>query len=132
MFNNDKFKYSIIEGIDHTFEEQGNQFGAVRRIQWGDSDKNYLEIRKWRNTPEGGEQAAKGYTFMTDDGPSELTKVLLDMGYCNTKEVLDIISQREDFRKSLNSCLGQDDEFYDESAGNLEDDFYNPHELIGG
>ena len=35
----ENFKYSIIENIDYTFEEKGNQFGAVRNIQWGDSDK---------------------------------------------------------------------------------------------
>lgn len=131
-FGSEPFKYSICENIDYTFEEQGNQFGAVRKIQWGNNDKSYLEVRKWRNTPDGKEQAAKGYTFMTEDGPSELTKVLLDMGYGNTKQVLDIISKREDFRKSLNSCLGEDDEFFDKNEGTLEDDYYDPSELIGG
>ena len=97
-----EFKYSIVENIDYTFEEKGNQFGAVRKVQWGDSDKNYLEVRKWRNSPDGSEQATKGYTFMTEEGPSELAKVLLTLGYGNTREVIDIVKEREDFRKSLN------------------------------
>lgn len=125
------FKYSIIENIDYTFEEKGNQFGAVRKVQWGDSDKSYLDIRKWRNAPDGTEQAAKGYTFMTEEGPSELTKVLLNLGFGNTREVIGIIKNREDFRKSLNSELGPNDEMYDESVGTLEDDFYDPKSLLG-
>lgn len=125
------FKYSIIENIDYTFEEKGNQFGAVRKVQWGDSDKSYLDIRKWRNAPDGTEQAAKGYTFMTEEGPSELTKVLLNLGFGNTREVIGIIKNREDFRKSLNSELGPNDEMYDGSVGTLEDDFYDPKSLLG-
>ena len=126
-----EFKYSIVENIDYTFEEKGNQFEAVREVQWGDSDKNYLEVRKWRNSPDGSEQAAKGYTFMTEEGPSELAKVLLTLGYGNTREVIDIVKEREDFRKSLNSSLGPNDEMYDESAGTLEDDYYDPKSLLG-
>ncbi len=126
-----EFKYSIVENIDYTFEEKGNQFGAVRKVQWGDSDKSYLEVRKWRNSPDGSEQAAKGYTFMTEEGPSELAKVLLTLGYGNTREVIDIVKEREDFRKSLNSSLGPNDEMYDESAGTLEDDYYDPKSLLG-
>lgn len=126
-----EFKYSIVENIDYTFEEKGNQFGAVRKVQWGDSDKSYLEVRKWRNSPDGSEQAAKGYTFMTEEGPSELAKVLLNLGYGNTREVIDIVKEREDFRKSLNSSLGPNDEMYDESTGTLEDDYYDPKSLLG-
>lgn len=126
-----EFKYSIVENIDYTFEEKGNQFGAVRKVQWGNSDKSYLEVRKWRNSPDGSEQAAKGYTFMTEEGPSELAKVLLNLGYGNTREVIDIVKEREDFRKSLNSSLGPNDEMYDESTGTLEDDYYDPKSLLG-
>ena len=126
-----QFKYSIVEDIDYTFEEKGNQFGAVRKIQWGDSDKSYLEIRKWRNAPDGSEQAAKAYTFMTEEGPSELTKTLLNLGFGNTREVIDILNNRDDFRKSLNSVLGKEDELFDAEIGTLEDDYYDPKELLG-
>ena len=127
-----EFKYNIIDKIDYTIEEQGNQFTALRKVRWGDNDKEYLELRRWRNTPDGGEQAAKGCTFMTEDGPSELVNVLVELGYGNTKEVINRLSQREDFRKSLNSVLGKDDELFDENVGTLEDDYYDPKSLIGG
>ena len=125
----EEFSYTIIDGVDKVFEEKGNQFGAVRKIQWGDKGP-YLEVRKWRNTPDGGEQATKGYTFMTDEGPGELAKTLIDMGYGETKDVLDILKERYDFRKSLNSVLGKDDELFDEEAGTLEDDYFDPKEFL--
>ena len=126
-----EFKYAIMDNIDYTLEEQGNQFTALRKIRWGDSDKEYLELRRWRNTP-GGEQAAKGCTFMTDEGPANLINALIELGYGNTKEVLGKLSDRTDFRKSLNSLLGKDDELYDDNVGTLEDDYYDPKSLIGG
>ncbi len=126
-----EFKYSIIDNIDYTIEEQGNQFTALRKVRWGDSDKEYLEIRRWRNTPDGGEQAAKGVTFMTEEGPSELINTLVDLGYGNTKEVIQHLFTRVDFRKSLNSVLGKDDELFDKNEGTLEDDYYDPKSLIG-
>lgn len=127
-----EFKYAIVDNIDYTLEEQGNQFTALRKIRWGDSDKEYLELRRWRNTPDGGEQAAKGCTFMTDEGPANLINALIELGYGNTKEVLGKLSDRTDFRKSLNSLLGKDDELYDDNVGTLEDDYYDPKSLIGG
>lgn len=129
-FKDTSFKYSIVDKIDFTIEEQGNQFTALRKVQWGDSDKAYLELRRWRNTPEGGEMAAKGCTFLTEDGPSELVNTLVELGYGNTKEVLQKLKTREDFRRSLNSVLGKGDELFDEEVGTLEDDFFDPRELI--
>ena len=127
------FKYRIVDNVDFTFEEEGNQFNALRKIAWGDAgdEKARLEVRRWRNNPDGTEMAAKGMTFLTEDGPSELTNCLLKLGFGNTKEVLDIIRDRDDFRKSLNSCLGPDDDLYDASQGNLEDGFFDPKELLG-
>lgn len=133
MFNNDdNYKYSIIDNINYIIEEQGNQFTALRKIRWGTSDKEYLELRRWRNTPDGKEQAAKGCTFLTEEGPSELVNSLIDLGYGNTKEVIKKLSDRENFRQSLNSVLGKDDELYDEESGTLEDNYYDPNELLNG
>lgn len=126
----DGFKYSIIDNIDYIVEEQGNQFTALRKIRWGDSDKDYLELRRWRNTPDGGEQAAKGVTFMTDEGPANTINALIELGYGNTREILSKLEERHDFRKSLNSVLGKDDELFDEEVGTLEDDFYDPRSLV--
>lgn len=128
------FPYRIVDHIDFVFEESGDQFNALRKVAWGDSpdEKAKLEVRRWRNNPNGTVMAAKGMTFLTEEGPSELINCLLKLDYGNTKEVLINIKDREDFRKSLNSVLGKDDDAYDESAGTLEDDFYDPKELLLG
>jgi hypothetical protein len=69
---------------------------------------------------------------MTEEGPANLINALIELGYGNTKEVLGKLSDRTDFRKSLNSLLGKDDELYDDNVGTLEDDYYDPKSLIGG
>jgi hypothetical protein len=113
------FTYSIVDNIDHIIEEQGTQFTALRKVRWGDSDKAYLELRRWRNTPDGGEQAAKGCTFMTEDGPSTLTETLVEMGYGDTKDILIKLTKRKNFVSAVNSALGKEDE-----------NFYNPNDII--
>lgn len=129
--NSEAFKYSIIDNIDYVFEELGNQFGAIRKIQWGDNDKQFYEVRRWFNSPDGVEKAAKGYTFLTEEGPDELTKGLLELGFGNTREVLNILNNRPDFRKSLNSVLGNEDALFDQDAGTLEDDYFDPKSFLG-
>lgn len=127
-----EFRYSIVDGIDSPFEEQGNQFSAFRKIRWGDNENTHYEIRRWRNNPDGTEQCAKGFTFMTEEGPAELIGVLIGHGFGETRSIIKKLSEREDFRQALNSVLGKDDELYDPEAGNLEDNFYDPKQLIGG
>jgi len=125
------FKYSIVDGIDVTIEEQGNQFSAIRKIRWGDNDTSHLEIRRWRNTPENQEQCAKGFTFMTEEGPAEAINALISLGYGETKDIIQKLSERDDFRQALNSVLGSDDEMFDPEAGTLEDNYFDPSQLIG-
>jgi hypothetical protein len=126
------FEYTIIDGVDKIIEERGNEFTALRKIRWGDGEKDYLELRRWRNAPDGKEQCAKGCTFMTEEGPSELVNALVDLGYGDTREVLTHLSTREDFRKAVNSVLGKNDELYDESEGTLEDSYYDPKSFVNG
>jgi hypothetical protein len=125
-----RLTYHIVDHIDCVFEEAGNQFSALRKISWGDSDKSYLEVRRWRNQADGTEFPAKGMTFLTEEGPGELANQIMKLGLGNTKQYLETLSEREDFRKSLNTVLGKEDENYDESAGELSDNFFDPNELL--
>jgi hypothetical protein len=118
-----------ITGINEIIEEKENQFTALREVQWGDRQSN-LELRRWRNMPDGGEFPLKGATFMTPEGPSTLAETLVSLGFGNTKEILSSIKNRDDFRRSLNTVLGKSDELYDESAGEVDDDYYDPSELM--
>lgn len=120
------FKYTIVDGIDHTIDEKGNSFIALRKMFWGDKPESAkLELRKYHNNANGDETPSKGVSFITDDGPTNLTHVLINMGYGNTERILNGIKDREDFRPSLNKVLGKDDEFYDNT---IPEDTYVPDE----
>ena len=127
----DKYQYQIHDHVNFIIEEMGNQFTAFRKVSWGESAPHY-EVRRWRSTPDGGEQCAKGCTFMTEEGPTELAHVLVRLGFGDTREMLNIMSEREDFRRSLNSVLGKEDPDYDPEAGTIEDNYFDPKELLGG
>ena len=122
-----KIDYSIVDDFDHTIDESGNQFIALRKIRWGDRDKVNLDIRKYWMQADG-EVLGKGVSFLTDDGPHELTDVLVREGYGRTKNILRSLKEREDFQKSLNVVLGKESEFYDEEVG--EEEIYDPSCLL--
>ena len=118
-----------ITGIDEIIEEKENQFTALREVQWGDRPSN-LELRRSRNMPDGGEFPLKGVTFMTPEGPNTLAETLVNLGFGKTKDILSSLKDRDDFRRSLNTVLGKNDEFYDEKAGEVDDEYYDPSELM--
>ena len=130
-YGNKEFNYETDENKEsYIIEEKGNSYTQLAYERWNEDSQFRLALRKFYSSAKG-ETAGKGVTFMTEEGPSELAKTLLNMGYGNTKEVLGILQNREDFRKSLNSVLGESDELYDADAGTIEDDFYDPKALIG-
>lgn len=123
-----RFSYHVMDDFDHIFDEKGNSFLALRKIHWGDDiqeDKIKLDMRKWFTDADGNEKVGKGVSFLTDEGPNNLVKILLDNGYGHTVEVLDSIKDRDDFRSSLNKVLGEDDEHYDDT---ISEDLYDPTE----
>lgn len=122
--------YKVDPKVNYVFEEQGNQFNAFRKISWGEDSKTYYELRRWRNTPDGGEMPAKGMTFLTEDGPNELVHTLVDNDFGNTKVILESLSKRKDFQKSLNTVVGKKSEFYDKNVGSIDDDYIDPAILV--
>jgi len=126
-FGDKKIEYSIVDEFDHTIDESGNQFIALRKIRWGDREKVSLDLRKYWMQAEG-EVLGKGVSFLTEEGPHELVDVMVREGYGHTKEVLRSLKDREDFQKSLNIVLGKESEFYDEEVG--EEEIYDPSCLL--
>lgn len=89
--------YKVVDNFDFVIEESQNQFSAFRKVAWGeDESKAKYEIRKWRNSPDGSEVPAKGFTFMTDEGPNELLYIMLQQGFGDPKKIMDILKNRED------------------------------------
>lgn len=118
-------KYTIVDDYDYIIDEKGSSFIALRKIFWGDTDvldeidpsKVKLDIRKWHtDSSTGEEKVGKGWSFLTEQGPHNLTKILVENGFGKTKDILNGIKDREDFRSSLNSVLGKDDDLYDPEA----------------
>lgn len=119
------FSYTIVDDFDKVFDEKGNTFLAVRKLVWGDTDpeKAKLDIRKWYVNAAGEETVGKGVSFLTEEGPNALVRVLTESGFGHTREILENIKDRDDFKPALNIVLGKDSEFYDESAN---EDLYVP------
>ena len=126
----DDFKYTIVDDFDHVIDESGNSTLNLRKLYWGDkSDNVKLDLRRYYIN-EQGERLGKGVSFLTEEGPHNLVETMAGLGYGNTRRILDNIKDREDFRPALNSVLGKDSEFYDESAGESDDDYFDPSMLL--
>ena len=129
--NSEEFLYTTEDNFDYIIEEKGNQFTSLRKIDWGNTGTYKLDLRRYYTSSDGTEKMGKGISFMTEEGPSEFTKVMLGLGYCETVDALTAIKDRPDFRSSLNTVLNnKDDEFYDESVGELKGNYYDPKDLI--
>lgn len=126
-------KYTVLDDFDHIVDEKANTFIAVRKLVWGevdadnvDKNKIRFDIRKWYTRSDGTESVGKGVSFITEQGPHNLAKMLVENNYGDTKDLLVGLKDRDNFRSSLNSILDKDDDLYDEDAGNEEDDLYVP------
>lgn len=139
MFDKDKVIKPIMFGdINEIVDEKGSMFIALRKVQWVSDDKEpdeskaKLEIRKWLVDADGEEKANKGVTFLTDEGPHELAKVLVKKGFGKTKEILKALKPRADFKDSVKNLFKDDDadnqdgDYFDMRTALLED--YNQDE----
>lgn len=100
------FSYKIKEDFDHIFDEKANTFLALRKVQWGGKGDYKLDIRKWYVNSDGEEVVGKGVSFLTEEGPDELTKILVEQGYGDTKELMEVLSNR-------NEEVVEDEIYYD-------------------
>lgn len=129
---NNNFKYNIVDDYDKIFDDKGNTFLAMRKIQWGESDKTYLDLRKWYCNADGQETPGKGFSFLTEEGPHELARVLVENGYGHTDDIINSIKNREDFMTSLVECLNKEElDNLDIELPEVDDgDYYDPSVII--
>lgn len=129
-----EFTYSTDPDFDYTIDEKGNTFIALRKIDWRSNGNYKLDLRKYYAS-ESGETMSKGVSFLTDDGPNELTKVLIETGYGDDNEIANtIIENRPGVLGRIYSALNKSPELIEgleaEDFGEDDDDYYNPEELI--
>ena len=113
------------DGMDEIFDERGNVFLAMRKVQWckpgdePDPEKAKLELRRWHMKPEG-ETPSRGFSFLTDEGPNELVNVLVSNGYGNTKDILLKLKERNDFEDIVKNIYNEID----------SDEYFDPRETL--
>lgn len=125
------FEYKVNPDFDFTFDEKGNTFLALRKLSWGEGKPEKIELRKWYNSTDGTETPNKGFTFLTEEGPHELTKVLVEQGFGYTDDILNGLKDREDFKSSLSKVLSGEelDELGIEKV-DPDEEYYDPVNLF--
>ena len=124
-----KIPYTIVDDFDNVFDERNNVFLSLRKIVWGENENPEpesvkLDLRRWGVDADGNECPHKGFSFLTDEGPHELARVLIENNFGHTNEILEDLSKRDDFETCLNEIVGEDSKFYNKNA--KTEDFYDP------
>lgn len=103
------FKYKVV-GIDEIIEERGNTISRIREIKWGDGDNIKLDIRRYHIDKNGDEKMSKGFGFVTEDGPTNLTNILVEQGYGDAKFILKHLKDRDEVKDLLEDVDIDEDE----------------------
>lgn len=120
---NKEITMEIQEGFDFIIEESGNSSLNLRKVGWNGRPAK-LDLRKW-NYQDGQERAMKGVT-MSDEGADELTGVLVEQGYGDTKRIAKAIVKRDDYNNAMEHLDDIEEEITDDS-----EEYYDPSELLG-
>lgn len=120
---NKEITMEIQEDFDFIIEESGNSSLNLRKVGWNGRDPK-LDLRKW-SYKDGTERALKGVT-MTDEGADELTGVLVEQGYGNTKRIAKALAKREEYNDVMQHLDDVEDDIIDSS-----EEYYDPSELLG-
>lgn len=117
---NTEFKYEIVDGFDHIIQESGNSSINLRKISWNDRPFK-IDLRKY-SYKDGQEQMMKGVSI-SEDGANELTGVLVEAGYGDTKRIASALRKRDNFKEGM-----LDEDYVEEDDGSEE--FYDPKQLL--
>lgn len=119
------FEYTVNPELDRIVEEKGNTYISFRKITWGpeiDEEKEKLDIRKYYTNADGEEVVGKGVSFLTDEGPHELTKILLEEGYGHSDDIAEAIKNRDDYNDIVEAITNND---------NKAEGYFDPNTFIG-
>ena len=95
--------------LENVFDIHNNSFLAIRSVSWNRQDPK-LELRRWYIDAEGNETPAKGINFHTEQGPHQLTHLLLKLGYGDNDTIDAIMEERrklEEEGKSITKELNK-------------------------
>lgn len=120
---NKEISMDIKKEFDFIIEEFGNSSLNLRKVSWNGRDYK-LDLRKW-SYQDGQERALKGVT-MSDDGADELTGVLVEQGYGDTKRIIKAIRDRKEYADIIKHIDDKEDSYTD----NESEEYYDPSELL--
>ena len=121
MAKNGEFSYEVQKEFDFIIEESGNNSINLRKISWNGRPYK-LDLRKY-SYKDGKESMLKGISI-SDEGANELTGVLVENGYGDTKRIIKALRARENFNEEM---LEPEYVFeYD----NESEEFYDPKQLL--
>lgn len=121
MAKNGEFSYEVQKEFDFIIEESGNNSINLRKISWNGRPYK-LDLRKY-SYKDGKESMLKGISI-SDEGANELTGVLVENGYGDTKRIIKALRTRENFNEEM---LEPDYVFEDD---NESEEFYDPKQLL--
>ena len=128
-----EFTYTADPDFDYTIDEKGNTFIALRKIDWGNKGEYKLDLRKYYAS-EAGETMSKGVSFLTDEGPDELTKVLVETGYGDDTEIANtLLENRPNVIAKIKKEIENNpkwDNIVAFDTDDEEEEFYDPEELM--
>lgn len=128
--NNGTLNFDIKEdGINECIDEKGSMAVMLREVAWNGKEHK-LELRKWvidvdKETP------MRGTSFLTENGPHNLTEILAKNGYGKTENILKNIKDRDDFEESLVFVIGKEKVVKAKNSVSIKkEDYFDPKDLI--
>lgn len=132
--------YEIAEEGQHIIDEKGNSYLMLAKYKWFGKGDFKLGIRTFYSTSEK-ERIGKGISFLTEEGPHELTKVLLEEGYGHPQELAQTIRKYRPevigaVMDELNTMTKDEKNMCEDAYVNCDDfsdnddEMYNPEDLL--
>lgn len=116
--------YEVAPDFDFVIEEGRNTSINLRKVGWNGRPAK-VDIRKW-NYEDGGKETPLRGIGLTDDGANELSSVLVEQGYGDTKRIVKAVKSREDYSDDMHLA---DKAVYSDDG--TPEDYYDPKELFG-
>lgn len=128
-------EFKLLDDQRFIIEEQNNQMKVLQKGMWGPTEepidpfKCKYEIRTMFIDKEGNEVMGKGCSI-TEEGTNELTRILVEQGMGNTKDLLIAMKERGDFLRCLKSVLNDDPACKDLNLDDFDDEYFSPSNIF--
>lgn len=96
LYKEKKINFNIIDEnpLENIFDNKDNSYLAIRTVSWNKQQPK-LEVRRWYIDKEDNEIPSKGISFYTEEGPHQLTHLLLKLGYGDDDTIESIMKERK-------------------------------------